>query len=153
VFRVYFENFRLLTFFIFHSPEEEDDIVEWMTNNFHRIYDSNRAPFGVYIHTAWFLKGENHFGAYKRFIEYLNSQADVYLVSANQVIEYTRNPRQGKPFDKCVAPRTATCSPRVCALRKKQKTWTEERWMTSCAACPAVYPWLGNPLGDEMFEE
>jgi hypothetical protein len=124
-----------------------------MKTNFHRIYDSNRAPFGVYTHTAWFLKGENHFGAYMKFIEYLNSQADVYLVSANQVIEYTRSPRQGKPFDKCVAPRTATCAPRVCTLKKKQKTWTEERWMTSCAPCPAVYPWLGNPLGDEMFEE
>jgi hypothetical protein len=140
--------------FVLHRPDdEEDEILDWMIGNFLRVYESNRAPFGVYIHTAWFQKGENFFGAYKKFIEYLNSQADVYMVGTNQVIEYVRNPRQSKPFDKCLAQRTATCIPHVCQLKKKQTSWTEERWMTSCAPCPAVYPWVGNPLGDDLFEE
>jgi hypothetical protein len=126
-----------------------------MINNFLRVYDTNRAPFGVYMTTSWFQKGENFFGAYKEFINYLNSLPDVYLVSTNQVIEYVRNPRQGKPFDKCTPPRQHTCEPRMCHTMKKQATWIEDRYMTICGqTCPEVYPWVGNPLGEQQnFEE
>ncbi|XP_037041560.1 chitin deacetylase 7-like, partial [Bradysia coprophila] len=79
------------------------------------------CPIGVYIHAAWFLKGENYFEAYMK---------------------------AGKPFDKCEPLRTPSCVPKLCQLVKQ--TTREERWMTSCSPCPAVYPWLGNPLGQNM---
>ncbi|KAJ6646914.1 Chitin deacetylase 8 [Pseudolycoriella hygida] len=126
--------------------EDVESLVEWMIKNFEHNYNTNRAPFGVYIHAAWFLKGENYFEAYKKFLDYMDSLPDVYFVSSHRALQYTRNPRAGKPFDKCEPLRTPSCVPKLCQLVKQ--TTREERWMTSCSPCPAVYPWLGNPLGE-----
>lgn len=46
-------------------PEDNvDDLLEWMIKNFEHNYKNNRSPFGVYLHAAWFLKGEHYFEAY-----------------------------------------------------------------------------------------
>ena len=76
----------------------------------------------------------------------MNSLPDVYFVSSHRAIEFSRNPRAGEPFENCQAIREPTCVPKLCQLTKISTG--EERWMTSCASCPAVYPWLGNPLGE-----
>lgn len=149
----------------------------WMKENFDRHYYGNRAPFGVFIHAAWFWVRESHFPAYKKLIEYMNSLPDVYLVSVAKAIEFTRNPRavtgtQAVPpqnqqpldqegraagsirpyaaFDSCQAEPEPDCRPALCQLKKMSTG--EERWMTVCNQCPAVYPWLGNPLGLENME-
>lgn len=80
-----------------------------------------------------------------RFLDHLNTLPDVYLVSASRVLEYVRNPKAGKPFEQCQETRTPTCVPKLCQLIKESNK--ETRWMTSCAPCPKVYPWLGNPFG------
>jgi hypothetical protein len=129
-------------------------MLDWMISNFERIYLKNRAPFGVYATTSWFQKGENYLEAYKAFLDHLSSLPDVYLVSNNQVIEYIRSPRAGKPFDKCVPPRQNACeSPKMCLLKKKQPKWIEDRYMTSCSACPEVYPWLDNVMGERRDQD
>lgn len=77
----------------------------------------------------------------------MNALDDVYFVSTQRAIEYTKNPRtltEG-PFESCQATTAPSCSPQLCQLVKE--VTGEERWMTQCKACPAVYPWLGNPLG------
>lgn len=43
-----------------------EDIVQWMITNFERNYKNNRAPFGVYLHAAWFEKGVHYFEAYMK---------------------------------------------------------------------------------------
>lgn len=152
-----------------------------MKSNFERHYLGNRAPFGVFIHAAWFLVRDSHFPAYKRLVEYMNTLPDVYMVSVNQAVEYTRNPRpvweeeaseeeieelhsgeeqyetdpavpakrstvrHTQILDACQKVREPTCHAKLCQLRKEVSN--EERWMTSCAQCPEVYPWLGNALG------
>lgn len=176
--------------FQFHRPEDDEEAMfQWMKSNFERNYLGSRAPFGVFIHAAWFLVRDSHWPAYKRLVEHMNSLPDVYLVSVGQALEYTRNPRpvwteeeeevvaeavpeQGAEevesgngqqqeeeaghggrsgrrhtqiMDECQKLREPTCHPKLCQLRKE--TTNEERWMTSCATCPEVYPWLGNPLG------
>lgn len=75
----------------------------------------------------------------------MNELPDVYFVSSSRALEYARNPRAGHPFEECQVQRTPSCVPKLCQLIKESTG--EERWMTSCARCPAVYPWLGNPLG------
>lgn len=180
-------------FFLFRPEDDEELMFQWMKTNFDRHYKGNRAPFGVFIHAAWFLIRESHWPAYKRLVEYMNSKPDVYLVSVSQAVDYTRNPRPvsneqvdvGSPetepelesetevpavddqeqsiggggavpfvratkrdtqiMDSCQKLRTPDCTPKLCQLRKESTN--EERWMTSCAVCPEVYPWLGNPLG------
>lgn len=76
----------------------------------------------------------------------MGSLPDVYLVSSHRALEFARNPRAGQPFDSCQTIRTPSCAPKMCQLIKE--TTGEERWMKSCVKCPAVYPWLGNPLGE-----
>lgn len=85
-----------------------------------------------------------------RFLDYLGTLPDVYIVGASRVIEFAKNPRAGRPFDKCHETHKRTCVPKMCQLKKQSNG--ETRYMTICAApgpspCPRVYPWLGNSLG------
>lgn len=48
--------------------DDVDSLVEWMIKNFEHNYNTNRAPFGVYLHAAWFLKGSNFFEAYVQYV-------------------------------------------------------------------------------------
>lgn len=51
-----------------NRPDDNvDSIVEWMISNFEHNYKTNRAPFGVYLHAAWFLKGDHYFEAYDKY--------------------------------------------------------------------------------------
>ncbi|XP_055839010.1 chitin deacetylase 8 [Episyrphus balteatus] len=129
-----------------HMPNDTTkDLVNWMISNFNRHYLTNRAPFGIYLHSAWFQKGEHYFEAFREFIRYLNKKPDVYFVSASQVIEYMRNPVEGKPFKECPRKHKSTCNAKMCQLRKIDSK--DVRYMNVCGSCPAVYPWIENPLG------
>lgn len=138
-----------LIFFDFSPEYDVNLLLEWMKGNFHRIYDSNRAPFGVHLHAAWFQRGENTFAAFKKFLEYLLEHDDVYLVGTNRVIEYTKNPVPLGEFDACVEKRKPSCNQRMCVLDKETASGPDERYMTVCSKCPEVYPWLGNPFGEK----
>lgn len=131
----------------FSRPTEVDELVDFFIENFNREYKGNRAPFGFYVHAAWFLKGDNHFEAYLKFIEYLQSLPDVYIVNSSFVLDWIKNPvsiKNGPLKSKCTQTYEPQCTAKACALKKGEV----ERWMTSCVTkCPAVYPWLGNPLG------
>lgn len=37
----------------------EDEVYKLLTHNFKRHYLTNRAPYGLYFHSAWFKKAEN----------------------------------------------------------------------------------------------
>lgn len=54
-----------------------------MIGNFNRSYRTNRAPFGFYVHSAWFDIAPHHFPAYIKFIDYLQTLKDVYIVSCD----------------------------------------------------------------------
>lgn len=51
-----------------------------MIENFNRTYHSNKAPFGFYVHAAWFDVNPINYPAYLKFIDYLQTLRDVYLV-------------------------------------------------------------------------
>lgn len=165
-------GFNFLCDVFIHRPEDDEEAMfQWMKTNFDRHYKGNRAPFGVFIHAAWFLIRDSHWPAYKRLVAHMNSLPDVYLVSVAQSVDYTRNPRavweeaevveapeeddalldtrntkrHTQILEQCQRVREPTCHANFCQLRKEKTN--EERWMSSCATCPEVYPWLGNPLG------
>lgn len=144
-------------------------MVEWMIGNFNQSYHTNRAPFGFYVHAAWFNVSELHYEAYTRFIDYLQKLSDVYLVTylatlflisrltrnsfqvgASDVIRWVQKPvsvkqMKNSSWSKCRKPLKPSCQPRVCRLKKG----TEDHYVTICGeACPNSYPWVGNPLGD-----
>lgn len=131
------------------SPKDDvDELVEFMMGNFNRTYNSNRAPMGFYVHAAWFLTNEIHFQAYVKFIDQLLKLDDVFFVGSSDVIDWVKNPvpleeMQTSDWSDCRKPQPEACSANACTLMKGE----EIRYMTSCAPCPAVYPWLGNPMG------
>ncbi|XP_068146774.1 chitin deacetylase 7 [Drosophila tropicalis] len=129
-----------------YPPEDNiDDLVDWMLENFNRHYEGNRAPFGMYLHAAWFARGRNYFAAFRKFIHKLRTYPDVYLTSISRMLEYVKKPVLGKPFKKCPTLPTTECQARQCNVRKVSTG--EERYISVCDKCPTVYPWLDNPLG------
>lgn len=120
-----------------------------MIDQFKGSYHSNRAPFGFYVHAAWFVSKDNAFEAYLNFLDYLGGLDDVLIVTASQVLDWVRNPIPvGEMINhnsECKQPVQTKCTPKTCLLTRGK----EERWMTSCIEnCPRVYPWCGNPLGE-----
>lgn len=51
---------------IYPPQDNVDALFEWMLENFNRHYEGNRAPFGMYLHAAWFQRGRHHFDALKK---------------------------------------------------------------------------------------
>lgn len=57
------------------SPEKAFNLLK---RNFDRHYTTNKAPFGVYLHSAWFQANEsNNFQGYMQFVDYLGTLPDV----------------------------------------------------------------------------
>lgn len=124
-----------------------------MKKNFHRIYDSNKAPFGVHLHAAWLSRGSNYLTAFKNFLRYITNLDDVFIVQTAKVIEYTKHPVPLSEFSSCPTVNRPTCVPRSCKLDKPVGSSVEERYMMTCTACPQIYPWLGNPFGEDMGDD
>ncbi|XP_017078809.1 chitin deacetylase 8 [Drosophila eugracilis] len=132
-----------------YPPEDDvDELFDWMLENFNRHYEGSRAPFGMYLHAAWFSRGNNYFGAFKKFINHLNTYTDVYFTGISRMLEYVKKPVLGAPFKECLALPEAECRAVQCHVQKM--TTGEERYMNVCDKCPAVYPWLDNPLGQRL---
>ena len=76
-----------------------------LIRNFNRVYrgeedelgtfiEGSRAPWGLYMHAAWFFGQPWHYEGYKMFIaEITNSTAypDVYIVPVNSGLRYGKD--------------------------------------------------------------
>ena len=40
-----------------------------LMRNFERVYNGNRAPWGLYMHAAWFFGSPWHFEGYSMFLK------------------------------------------------------------------------------------
>lgn len=40
------------------NPSTEEEVLEMLLKNFNRHYKSNKAPFGIFYHSAWFNTGK-----------------------------------------------------------------------------------------------
>ncbi|KAJ3661244.1 hypothetical protein Zmor_005649 [Zophobas morio] len=127
-------------------PDDADGLLQWFIDNFNVQYNGNRAPFGFYVHQAYFSANPIHLEAYTKFVDYLQTLNDVYLVSPSQTIEWVKNPTSLKAGVRAECPQIEDlgCTKQTCQLAKGE----EMRYMTLCGECPEVYPWLGNPLGE-----
>ncbi|XP_055883796.1 chitin deacetylase 7-like isoform X1 [Biomphalaria glabrata] len=70
---------------------DAEETLEYLKSNFRRFYHSNRAPFGIFIHARWFHT-EHNLDGLDRFIDYLLTIDDVYIVTPSQVLEWMKNP-------------------------------------------------------------
>ena len=52
------------------EPPTAQNVVDMLTKSFNRVYNGNRAPFGLYMHAGWFLQAW-HYEGYKTFVQVL----------------------------------------------------------------------------------
>jgi hypothetical protein len=122
-----------------------DDISTWLLQQVDRN-GTNKAPLTLMVPSSWFRFVSNSFEGFEKFLDELGGRSDVFLVSQQQVIEWMKNPVPVDQFKTDVYDRTADCNAINCPLINANN---EIRYMKSCVNCPEVYPWLGNPTGQE----
>ncbi|KAK3922979.1 Chitin deacetylase 8 [Frankliniella fusca] len=128
------------------NPPTADGVYKMLIKNFERHYTTNRAPFGLFYHAAWFTQ-PHHKEGFIAFLDTLVSMNDVWLVTNWQALQWVRDPtpisRLGnfQPFQCNYQDRPRRCNnPKVCNLWHKSGV----RYMRTCQPCPDVYPWTGK---------
>lgn len=137
-------------------PEDEDTVFEFLLENFLRHYRTNRAPLGLYFHVNWFTD-KIKTKALHRFVDHiLNNYDNAWFVTMQQALLWMRSPRRVaelRDFEAWACPkREPACNlPTTCALAfSDEDSYGDLRYMETCTACPARYPWIGNYGGQQV---
>jgi hypothetical protein len=138
----------------------EEELTEMFMENFRRHYDTNRAPLGLYFHTLWFKQAKNR-RAFRKFLDKMVKQQDVYIVSNWEVIQWMQDPtpvsqmESFQPWSQCEVPipleKQACNIPRVCKLFSRELR--RERYLYTCKECPQTYPWIKNEFGLDFYKK
>uniref|UniRef100_A0A1B0DKW5 NodB homology domain-containing protein n=2 Tax=Phlebotomus papatasi TaxID=29031 RepID=A0A1B0DKW5_PHLPP len=128
------------------NPPDAEGVVKMLMKNFERHYTTNRAPFGLYYHAAWFTQ-PHHKEGFIAFLDAINAMKDVWIVTNWQALQWVRDPtpisrlNSFQPFQCNYAGRPKRCNnPKVCNLWHKSGV----RYMRTCQPCPDIYPWTGK---------
>ncbi|XP_053979906.1 uncharacterized protein LOC128877009 isoform X1 [Hylaeus volcanicus] len=128
------------------NPPTADGVYKMLIKNFERHYTTNRAPFGLFYHAAWFTQ-PHHKEGFISFLDTIVAMDDVWIVTNWQAIQWVRNPtplplmHTFEPFGCNYPDRPKKCNnPKVCNLWHKSGV----RYMKTCQACPDIYPWTGK---------
>merc|ERR1712172_320762 len=85
-----------------YGEEDPQKVYDMLMKNFKRVYEGdedgdgelvpgNRAPWGLYMHAAWFFGDYGwHFTGYKQFIAEIASYDDVWIVPIEAGLDYMR---------------------------------------------------------------
>lgn len=74
-----------------NAPPDEEKAYKFLWDNFHNYYTTTRMPFGINMHPSWFYYPDR-LKAMDRFIQKLVSLNDVYIISANRMLEWLKQP-------------------------------------------------------------
>lgn len=130
------------------NPMDEEGVFEMLMKNFNRHYRSNKAPLGLFYHSAWF-NTIHHRRGFMKFIDEILRNKDVFFTTNWQMIQWIRSPTLTSEIDsfepwKCEnsrADRPPPCHhPNVCNVRYQSGS----RFLKTCQPCPSSYPWVGN---------
>ncbi|XP_013789737.1 uncharacterized protein LOC106473600 [Limulus polyphemus] len=128
------------------NAQDEEGVIKFFRKNFYRHYNSNRAPLGLFYHSAWFTT-PHHKKGFMKFLDEILSKDDVWLITNWQLIEWLRNPtpisklNSFDPWQCRRNDRPPPChNPKVCNVRSKNGV----RYMKTCQKCPKYYPWVGK---------
>jgi len=136
-----------------------DQFYNFLTHNFYRHFDQNRAPLGLFYHAAWLKNNPDFLDAFLYWIdEILANHPEAYFITMTQVIQWIQEPVSVEAA-KNFAPWQNKCSPgpRVdclvanrCTLDSKELPG-EALQLHTCARCPNRYPWLNDTTGDGLI--
>ncbi|XP_076325918.1 uncharacterized protein LOC143233508 [Tachypleus tridentatus] len=128
------------------NAQDEEGITKFFRKNFHRHYNSNRAPLGLFYHSAWFTT-PHHKKGFIKFLDEIMNKGDVWLITNWQLIQWIRNPtpksklNSFEPWQCKRNERPPPChNPKVCNVGSKNGV----RYMKTCQKCPKNYPWVGK---------
>jgi len=120
--------------------EDAVSIQRMLTRNFLRHYTSNKAPFPMFYHAAWFKLRPHREEAFINFLDSILDLPDVYVVTSKQLLDWVRSP---SPLS---SPQpTLTCPSRnvpFCGERKRQCSYGGKNFYTCAEQCPPKYPWV-----------
>ena len=142
-------------------PKTQQEVYDLLVSNFDRHYSSNRAPFGIYLHAAWFFDTtKGRLEGLMQFLDYAATLQDTYIVTHTQLLEWVRNPTpisdlaDFEPW-KCPSLPPPSCRyPSAVSCVYPGPPWMQFK---SCAVssimqCPTVIPGIGNILGTNGSE-
>ena len=69
-----------------------DEIYGYLFASFNSSYHRNKAPLIINMHTNWYNENPNGTIAFDDFIQDLVNMNDVYVITANQVVEWMKEP-------------------------------------------------------------
>ncbi|XP_050313531.1 uncharacterized protein LOC126748381 isoform X2 [Anthonomus grandis grandis] len=128
------------------NPPDADGVFKMLIKNFQRHYTTNRAPFGLFYHAAWFTQ-PHHKEGFINFIDTILAMKDVWIITNWQALQWVRDPtptnrlNNFQAFQCDYSDRPKRCNnPKVCNLWHKSGV----RYMRTCQPCPDIYPWTGN---------
>ncbi|XP_043640388.1 uncharacterized protein LOC122611404 isoform X4 [Drosophila teissieri] len=128
------------------NPSDADGVTKMIMKNFERHYTTNRAPFGLFYHAAWFTQ-PHHKEGFIKFLDAINAMQDVWIITNWQALQWVRDPtpisriNSFQPFQCDFSDRPKRCNnPKVCNLWHKSGV----RYMKTCQPCPDIYPWTGK---------
>ncbi|XP_048489113.1 uncharacterized protein LOC105388358 isoform X5 [Plutella xylostella] len=128
------------------NPPNAEGVYKMLLKNFDRHYTTNRAPFGLFYHAAWFTQ-PHHKEGFIMFLDSINRMNDVWIVTNWQALQWVRDPtpinrlNNFQPFQCDYPDRPKKCNnPKVCNLWHKSGV----RYMRTCQPCPEIYPWTGK---------
>jgi len=133
-----------------------DQFYNFLTHNFYRHFDQNRAPLGLFFHAAWLKNNPEYLDAFLYWVdEVIENHPETYFITQTQVIQWIQNPvsiESAKNFapwqEKCApGPREKCLVPNSCKLDTPELPGEALR-MHTCMRCPNKYPWLNDPTGD-----
>ncbi|KAM3967605.1 chitin deacetylase-like 5 [Aphomia sociella] len=128
------------------NPPDAEGVYKMILKNFDRHYTTNRAPFGLFYHAAWFTQ-PHHKEGFIMFLDFINQMQDVWIITNWQALQWVRDPtpisriNNFQPFQCNYQDRPKKCNnPKVCNLWHKSGV----RYMRTCQPCPEIYPWTGK---------
>ncbi|XP_034125016.1 mucin-12 isoform X3 [Drosophila guanche] len=128
------------------NPSDAEGVTKMIMKNFERHYTTNRAPFGLFYHAAWFTQ-PHHKEGFIKFLDAINAMPDVWILTNWQALQWVRDPtpisriNSFQPFQCDYSDRPKRCNnPKVCNLWHKSGV----RYMKTCQPCPDIYPWTGK---------
>ncbi|XP_022254428.1 uncharacterized protein LOC106470136 [Limulus polyphemus] len=131
-------------------PNFEEDVFDFLMENFLRHYKTNRAPLGLFFRVNWFNEKVKIKALYKFIDHILATYSDAWFVTMQQALFWIRNPVPNSQLGSSYVPwicekREPACNiPTTCALSFKGEGINDLRYMETCMSCPFQYPWVGN---------
>ena len=95
----------LYCFYSCRGNENSDDVYNMLKKNFDKAYGgTTRAPFGLYVHAAWFFGYEYRYEGYKMFLADITKLDDVWIVPIHAGLMYRKTPKTNKEILNGVLP-------------------------------------------------